>query len=63
MAHIRVGNRVYLIRGNWTKAQLRQQYLAFLFKYHSDMPFHQWLVQRGKVHMQTQDRTGKPWAR
>ena len=51
--HITVGERRYLIRGDWSPAQLRQQYTAFQDRYASRLTFQQWLVQRGKVYLST----------
>lgn len=41
----------YLIRGPWTPDQLREQFTAFVEKYHSQLTFEQWLVAQGKVYL------------
>jgi hypothetical protein len=50
MATIKTEQGTYLIRGNWTADQLRDQYREFVRKYSSEMPFDRWLTERGKVY-------------
>ena len=57
--HITVGSasgpKTYLVRGDWSEEQLKSLYESFKAKYHSDMPFERWLVERGKVYVRTKD--------
>jgi hypothetical protein len=41
----------YLIRGNWTVVDLKNQFRSFQTKYGTSMSFDQWLVERGKVYV------------
>lgn len=58
--HIDTGDRRYLIRGNWSPSQLRQQYKSFQARYASELTFEQWLVQQGKVYVRLGSRCHEP---
>lgn len=40
----------YLVRGNYTRAQLLALYASYCRRYGSHLTLHQWMVQRGKAH-------------
>jgi hypothetical protein len=49
------GEKTYLVRGDWTEQQLKDQYEKFKLKFRSDIPFERWLAEYGKVYVRTRD--------
>ena len=48
---IKINNRKYLVRGNWSERELKNQYKSFKEKYKSKWTFEQWCCHAGKVYV------------
>jgi hypothetical protein len=55
-----IDGRKYLMRYQATTAELRKLHAEFCVKYRTNMDIHQWLGERGKVHIEIKEENNVP---